>query len=67
MCQDEEEMRQLLESLAKINVAQAQGETFFESHIVFDGGVQRKKISEFALVLISLLEETLGQSLSTFV
>ncbi|RUS88695.1 hypothetical protein EGW08_003510, partial [Elysia chlorotica] len=58
--EDEEEMRQLLESLARINAAQAEGETFFESHVVFDGGVQRKKISEFALVLISLLEETLG-------
>ncbi|GFO42301.1 chitin synthase [Plakobranchus ocellatus] len=58
--EDEDEMRQLLESLDKINKAQQQVETFFESHIVFDGGVQRKKISEFALVLISLLEETLG-------
>ena len=55
-------MRQLLESLHKVNVAQAAGQTFFESHIIFDNGVSRSKLTDFALVLISLLEETLGNS-----
>ncbi|CAL1530473.1 unnamed protein product, partial [Lymnaea stagnalis] len=57
--EDEGEMKQLLESLAKVNVAQQEGETFFESHILFDGGVHNGKLSEFALNLVSLLEETL--------
>ncbi|KAH9513510.1 Chitin synthase, class 2 [Bulinus truncatus] len=58
--EDEGEMKQLLESLSKVNVAQQEGETFFQSHIFFDGGVNNNKLSEFPLVLISLLEETLG-------
>ncbi|BFZ23575.1 hypothetical protein BsWGS_26614 [Bradybaena similaris] len=58
--EDEGEMRQLLESLAKINMAQVEGETFFESHVIFDGGVKQRKLSDFSLVLISILEDTLG-------
>ncbi|GFN90034.1 chitin synthase [Plakobranchus ocellatus] len=59
--EDEGEMRNLLESLARVNKAQKNvADTSFESHIVFDGGAQGDDISDFALVLLSLLEETLG-------
>ena len=60
--QDESEMRQLMESLSKVNEAQAEGEGFFESHVIFDGGANRTKLTDFALVLISMLEETLGEN-----
>ncbi|XP_059154827.1 uncharacterized protein LOC131940217 [Physella acuta] len=63
--EDESEMKQLLESLAKVNLAQQDGETLFESHIVFDGGVTNGKFSEFSLILISLLEGTLNIQPST--
>ncbi|XP_055863773.1 uncharacterized protein LOC106072126 isoform X3 [Biomphalaria glabrata] len=58
--EDEGEMKQLLESLGRVNLAQQEGETYFESHIFFDAGVRNNKISEFPLILVSLLEETLG-------
>lgn len=63
--QEEHEMRQLLESINLINKAQAEGERCFESHIVFDGGVKQRELSEFALVLVSLLESTLGKDMRT--
>ena len=60
--QEEDEMRQLLESISLISEAQAAGGDFhFESHIIFDNGVRQKELSEFALVLIALLDETLGE------
>ncbi|KAK7093696.1 chitin synthase chs-2-like [Littorina saxatilis] len=58
--EDEEEMRQLLESIRLINEAKTGGDRYFESHIIFDNGVRQKELSEFALTLISLLGETLG-------
>nr|KAG5707324.1 hypothetical protein BaRGS_005291 [Batillaria attramentaria] len=56
----EDEMRQLLESINEINKARAAGHRSFESHIIFDGGVRQRELSEFSLTLIGLLEETLG-------
>ncbi|XP_076451581.1 uncharacterized protein LOC143287463 isoform X2 [Babylonia areolata] len=58
--EDEDEMRQLLESIRKINEAQAWGDRCFESHIIFDKGVEQMVLTEFALNLIALLEDTLG-------
>jgi hypothetical protein len=55
-------MRQLLESISRISEAQASlGERCFESHIIFDGGVKQKELTEYALILISLLNDTLGK------
>ena len=55
-------MRQLLDSIRLISEAQAAGgERHFESHIIFDNGVRQKELSEFALTLIALLDETLGE------
>lgn len=55
------EMRQLLQSINKINLARANDDRFFESHVIFDGGIRNKNISEFALQLLTLLKETLGR------
>ena len=61
--QTEQEMKQLLDSLNRINLAQRRGERHFESHIFFDGGVRDTVLSEFALQLISLLKSSLGTSM----
>ncbi|XP_067653543.1 chitin synthase chs-2-like isoform X2 [Haliotis asinina] len=58
--ENEVEMRQLLQSVNKINLARTDNEKFFESHVIFDGGIRNKNISEFALQLLTLLKETLG-------
>ncbi|XP_046329399.2 uncharacterized protein LOC124113182 isoform X2 [Haliotis rufescens] len=58
--ENEVEMRQLLQSINKINLARANDDRFFESHVIFDGGIRNKNISEFALQLLTLLKETLG-------
>ncbi|XP_046547945.1 LOW QUALITY PROTEIN: uncharacterized protein LOC124257841 [Haliotis rubra] len=58
--ENEVEMRQLLQSINKINLARTDNEKFFESHVIFDGGIRNKNISEFALQLLTLLKETLG-------
>ncbi|XP_041356161.1 uncharacterized protein LOC121373551 [Gigantopelta aegis] len=54
------EMRQLLKSISRVNYAREDGGRFFESHVIFDGGVRKRELSSFALQLISLLEPTLG-------
>lgn len=53
-------MKQLLESISRINSAQAEGDRHFESHVFFDGGVKDKNPSERVLQLVSLLKSTLG-------
>lgn len=58
--QDEEEMRQVLQSINDINLAQAAGSRSFESHIILDGGVRQREPTQFALQLLALLKETLG-------
>ncbi|KAL4216723.1 hypothetical protein ACF0H5_024446 [Mactra antiquata] len=52
------EMKQLLESIQSINVAQSEGGRHFESHIFFDGAVKEKHPTEFVLQLVSLVEST---------
>lgn len=54
------EMRQLLESIQGINLAQSVGGRHFESHIFFDGAVKDKNPTDFVLQLVSLVESTLG-------
>ncbi|XP_046329410.2 uncharacterized protein LOC124113184 isoform X1 [Haliotis rufescens] len=58
--ENEVEMRQLLQSINQINLARADDDKFFESHVLFDSGIQKKTISEFPLQLLTLIEETLG-------
>ncbi|KAK3596693.1 hypothetical protein CHS0354_038030 [Potamilus streckersoni] len=54
-------MRQLLESINRINHAQSMGQKHFESHIFFDGGVNKDSSpTDFALQLIGLFSTTLG-------
>ncbi|GAB1607942.1 chitin synthase chs-2-like [Argonauta hians] len=53
------EMKQLLQSINRVNQAQFESIRHFESHIFFDGGVKGSKPSEFALQLLSLLPTTL--------
>ncbi|KAL3887058.1 hypothetical protein ACJMK2_027014 [Sinanodonta woodiana] len=54
-------MRQLLESINRINHAQSFGKKHFESHIFFDGGVNKDSSpTDFALQLIALFSTTLG-------
>ncbi|XP_023931466.1 uncharacterized protein LOC106150672 [Lingula anatina] len=54
------EMQQLLQSLGGINRAQAGLDKHFSAHIFFDGAVRDKKASDFLLILVSLVEETLN-------
>lgn len=61
--EEEHEMEQLLVSLAAVNSAQLQRGNF-EAHIFFDNGVKGKKLTEFALQLISLVSRTLGVQLA---
>ncbi|XP_029657956.2 chitin synthase chs-2-like isoform X2 [Octopus sinensis] len=56
------EMKQLLESINRVNVAQFESIRHFESHVFFDGGVKGSKPTEFALQLLSLLPSTLDIS-----
>ncbi|KAL3887259.1 hypothetical protein ACJMK2_027203 [Sinanodonta woodiana] len=59
--ENEAEMRQLLESINRINHAQSVGHKHFQSHIFFDGGVNKDSSpTDFALQLIGLLNTTLG-------
>lgn len=53
------EMRQLLESIQGINLAQSSGGRHFESHVFFDGAVKDKNPTDFVLQLVSLVETTL--------
>lgn len=55
-------MKQLLESINRVNAAQHRSVRHFEAHIFFDGGVKETQPTEFALQLLSLLPETLGLS-----
>ncbi|KAK6184985.1 hypothetical protein SNE40_007319 [Patella caerulea] len=57
-----EEMKILLESMYRVNLSQMEGSRFFESHIIFDGGIRNRSLTSFALQLIGLLEPTLGIS-----
>ncbi|KAL5019917.1 hypothetical protein ScPMuIL_002809 [Solemya velum] len=54
------EMKQLLESINRVNQALSEGDRHFESHIFFDGGVKEMVPSEFVLQLVALIESTLG-------
>lgn len=53
-------MKQLLQSINRVNRALGEGDRHFESHIFFDGGVKDMVPSEFVLQLVGLLESTLG-------
>lgn len=59
------EMKQLLESIQGINLAQSSGGRHFESHVFFDGAVKEKNPTEFVLQLVSLVESTLGVKAET--
>ncbi|XP_045184960.2 uncharacterized protein LOC123542969 isoform X2 [Mercenaria mercenaria] len=59
------EMRQLLESIQGINLAQGDGGRHFESHVFFDGAVKDKNPTDFVLQLVSLVESTLGVKAET--
>lgn len=51
-------MQQLLESIKKISQGTSD-KICFESHIFVDGAVRQKEMTEFALQLIGLLNDTL--------
>ncbi|KAH9513502.1 Chitin synthase, class 2 [Bulinus truncatus] len=53
------EMRNVLNSLAIVNVSQRQSGTIFESHVFVDAGIHEDILNAFSLQLISLLEGTL--------
>ncbi|KAH9513507.1 Chitin synthase, class 2 [Bulinus truncatus] len=53
------EMRNVLNSLAIVNVSQRQSGTIFESHVFVDAGIHEDILNAFSLQLISLLERTL--------
>lgn len=57
--ESDNEMKQLLESINRVNAAQHRSVRHFEAHIFFDGGVKETQPTEFALQLLSLLPETL--------
>ncbi|XP_052786290.1 uncharacterized protein LOC128221729 [Mya arenaria] len=54
------EMKQLLESIQGLNLAQAKGNRHFEAHVFFDGAVKDRNPTEFVLQLVSLAETVLG-------
>ncbi|XP_052786292.1 chitin synthase chs-1-like [Mya arenaria] len=54
------EMKQLLESIQRLNLAQAKGNRHFEAHVFFDGAVKDRNPTEFVLQLVSLAETVLG-------
>ena len=55
-------MQQLLESIGKISQATSSGSAIhFESHVFLDGAVRGDELTEFALQLVSLLKEALGE------
>ncbi|XP_055864026.1 uncharacterized protein LOC106076808 isoform X3 [Biomphalaria glabrata] len=58
-----QEMRNVLKSLALVNICQRNTNTQFESHIFFDGGVNGDRLTEYSLQLVSLLEECLDVKL----
>ena len=62
--ESEEEMRQLLQSIRKIAKAAIEStrKNKFESHIFFDNGCSGEEISQFPLLLLGLLKETLDIS-----
>lgn len=53
-------MHQLLDSIQKISQVKS-AEIRFESHIFLDGAVREKEMTEFALQLIGLLNDTLSK------
>ena len=55
-------MKQLLESIARINEVKQYGNRNFESHIIVDGGIKNDVTGEKALQLISLVLEVLSKS-----
>ncbi|WAR30086.1 hypothetical protein MAR_003654 [Mya arenaria] len=54
------EMKQLLESIQGLNLAQAKGNRHFEAHVFFDGAVKDRNPTEFVLQLVSLVETVLA-------
>ena len=62
--ESEEEMRQLLQSIRKVAKAAIQNydkrKNKFESHIFFDNACSGEEINQRPLVLLGLLEDTLG-------
>ena len=56
-------MRQLLESINLINLAQGESESrrHFESHVFFDGAVKDRNPTDFVLQLVALVQETFGK------
>ena len=55
------EMEQLLRSLAAVNQATQQSNRHFDANIFFDNGVRDRRLTDFALQLITVAQKTLGQ------
>lgn len=54
-------MRQFLESIRSVNMAQTAGGRQFEAHVFLDGAVKGLNASEYSLQLVSLVETVLGK------
>jgi pentose-5-phosphate-3-epimerase len=54
-------MKQLLESIARINEVKQYGNRTFESHIIVDGGIKNGVTGEKALQLLSLVLDVLSK------
>lgn len=53
------EMKQLLESIHEMDKNKTKAKRHYESHVFFDGGVRGDVLTDYALQLASLVEETL--------
>ena len=54
-------MKQLLESIARINEVKQYGNRNFESHIIVDGGIKNGVTGEKALQLLGLVLDVLSK------
>lgn len=59
------EMKQLLESIHEMDNNKTKAKRHYESHVFFDGGVRGDVLTDYALQLASLVEETLNIQLSS--
>ena len=61
MIQAAREMEQLLQSISRVNMAREHSSRNFQSHIFFDNGICGTQLTEFALQLLCVAKETLGE------
>lgn len=54
------EMEQLLQSLAKVDMARKQSGRQFEAHVFFDDGARGEVVKMYALQLLSLIKDAMG-------